>query len=71
MGFHFAILVVGKSGQGQWEMFVACHVCNSPFACKAFFFFFCVHYEIKGEGQKLCLLCGAPYDGISLAFVKY
>ena len=25
------------------------------------------HYEIKGEGQKLCLLCGAPYDGIFLA----
>ena len=63
MGFHFAILVVGKSGQGQWEVFVACHMCNSPFAWKAFFF----HYEIKGEGQKLCLLCGAPYDGIFLA----
>lgn len=46
---------VGVNASG--ELFVACHECNFSI-CKA-----CVDLEIK-EGRKLCLRCGAPYDGI-------
>ena len=46
---------VGINANG--ELFVACHECNFSI-CKA-----CVDLEIK-EGRKLCLRCGAPYDGI-------
>ena len=54
---------VKANGRCLWH--VTCVILHLH--ARFFFFFFLSHYEIKGEGQKLCLPCGAPYDGISLA----